>query len=150
MNKYIYCVPKDNSKGVIYFKVPITLKPMTNQKYIKAFINIKFNKGIFCSLKKHNKNKILEIKTLKSYNEFNEKYGYIKNNTIHIKWNSVKEHYAGIYINTENLKWEDYWHQPIFKNKKYNSYFDGYQFPFVELDNKIVIWRPAKILTLKN
>ena len=47
MNKYIYCEPKDKSKGLIYFKVPMTLKPMTNQKHIKAFINIKFNKDIF-------------------------------------------------------------------------------------------------------
>lgn len=27
---------------------------------------------------------------------------------------------------------------------------NGYEFPFVELDNKIVIWRPAKIIILKD
>ena len=52
-------------------------------------------------------------------------------------------------MNTKNLKWDDYWWKPTFKNKKYSSYFDGYQYPFVELDKKIIIWRPAKILTLR-
>lgn len=149
MNEYIYCDPKDKSKGILYFKTPKILKTMTNKKHIKIFIDIKFNKNVFCSLKKHNKNKILQIKTIKSYNAFNEKYGYIKNNTIYIKWNNVKEHYAGIFMNTKNLKWKEYWYKPIFKNKEYSSYFDGYQFPYVELDEKIVMWNPIKIITLR-
>ena len=150
MTDYIYCEPKDKSKGFLYFKTPKIIKTMTNKKNITATIDIKFNKDVFCNLKTHNKNKILQIKTINSYNAFNEKYGYIKHNTIHIKWNSVKEHYAGIFMNTKGLKWEDYWHNAIFKNKKYWSYFDGYEFPFVELDNKIVIWRPVKIIILKD
>jgi hypothetical protein len=150
MTDYILCEPKDKSKGIFYFKTPKIIKTMTNKKNITATIDIKFNKDVFCNLKTHNKNKILQIKTINSYNAFNEKYGYIKHNTIHIKWNSVKEHYAGIFMNTKGLKWEDYWHNAIFKNKKYWSYFDGYEFPFVELDNKIVIWRPVKIIILKD
>lgn len=153
MTDYIYCDPKDKSKGILYFKIPKIIKELReicSKKYIKSFIKIKFNKDVFCTLKKtKNKNKILEIKTIKSYNAFNEKYGYIKKNTIHIKWKNVKEDYAGIYMNTKKLKWEDYWHLPIFKNKKYYSYFDGYQFPFVKLEDEIIIWRPSKLIELK-
>ena len=68
---------------------------------------------------------------------------YIKIVVFVLNGKKVKKDYSGIYIDTNNLDYEDYWMQPIFKNKKYHSYFDGFDFPFIKLDNTIVIWNPT-------
>lgn len=154
MSKYnnIYINPTNKNEGIIYSKIPEIVKKIHgNNKltHLQTNFKIKFNKDIYCKLNKKSKNKILHIKTIKDYNLFNEQYGYIyKNCSIRIKWKKVKKDYSGIYIDTNNLDYEDYWMQPIFKNKKYHSYFDGFDFPFIKLDNTIVIWNPTKIIKI--
>ena len=160
MSKYnnIYINPNNKNEGIIYSKIPEIIKKIYgNNKLgvlgtnflgrLETNFKIKFNRDIYCKLNKKSKNKILHIKTIKDYNLFNEQYGYIYNNrSIRIKWKKVKKDYGGIYIDTKNLDWVDYWWQPIFKNKKYHSYFDGFDYPFIYIDNTIVIWNPKNII----
>ena len=151
----IYCDPKDKSTGLIHFKCPPIIrdynKNVTKKNQISELMTSTFKMKLkhtaFCSLTdKKSEHRILEINTINDYNAFNEKYGYIKDISIHIKWKNVKKDYGGIFMNTKSFSFEEYWMNPIYKGKKYASYFDFGNYPFCRLDRDIVIWRPEKML----
>jgi len=66
-----------------------------------------------------NKNKILAIENKDIFDNFTDKYGYLKKNMLRIEWKKVAEQYRGIYISSSI---EDRVNEAVFLNKVMTSF----------------------------
>lgn len=84
------------------------------------------NESEFTKLNHKNKSKykdsILMIDTIRSFDQFTNKYGYIKDNKIHMKWHLISKDYDGFCIDKNNdfiIRYKT----AYYKGKKYISWW---------------------------
>lgn len=79
-------------------------------------------------LNNKNKNKILVINDIKSFDKFTDKYADIYEDSLYINWDKVANDFKGFYLETGNLDESDLYNNrfidAIYKGNVYTSWWD--------------------------
>lgn len=109
----------------------------------KVFEYSDFNENEFITIKSVDKNKILIINDINSFDIFTEKYGKMhkEDKKVHIQWSTVASHYKGIYIESSAIGSRD--DIMPYKNKTTVENWLDYDYGF--LDKVIIFVKPRKV-----
>lgn len=95
-----------------------------NELFYKISKLSNFSKNKFTNKLKPNMFSILKINTVKLFDKFTDKYGYIKDNAINIDWKTVSNDFAGVYLSPNDDFQRQRFDKAPYKKKMYESWWE--------------------------
>lgn len=100
----------------------------------------------YTTVNKRNKEKILRLNKLDDFDDFTERYGFVRDGILYIRWDKVKNDYYGLLL-SENL-YDERFEEAFYKGKYYPSWWENeYRFNnvmmFVEPEMEFFSGKPV-------